>query len=64
MSKYIKCYCPVCDKETLHEIYIQDTWTKERTDVFERVFSGIFTLGFALTDYKKVCECTDCKHIK
>ena len=62
--KYITCYCPICNKETLHNIYIKDIWTNEKSSIFDRILCGVCTVGLGLMDMKRVCECMDCGNIK
>ena len=55
--KTINTYCPICDRTTAHTIYTTNSYGETG---FDRLFSGIVTLGMSEIDSLTVIKCINC----
>lgn len=59
--KYIKIYCPECNKKTTHVIWTEDSYGASG---FSRIFSSILSVGMSNLHCSTYCKCLSCGEIK
>lgn len=58
--KYVKTYCPYCNKDTVHVIWTEDGYGASG---IARIFSTLLSMGIACTKYSKCVSCGDIKEL-
>lgn len=58
MAKYIVTYCPECQRNTTHKIYVEDGYG---VSGISRIFSNLISLGLCNITY---CTCLNCGNTK